>query len=62
MGAREVKAADVAKAASEAAQVLTPAVVMEELHKFEVESLDKLPEDQRGAFIDRLQELVEEEG
>ena len=36
---------------------------MSALHKeFEVDSLDRLPEDQRGAFIDHLQGLIEAEG
>ena len=57
---RKITAADLAKAASEAAQDLGPAAVKAFVTEFEVDDLSELDEDQKAQFIDGLAEMMEE--
>lgn len=56
----EISDADVAKAASNAAQVLTPAVVKAVLEEYGVGGVQELEQGQRREFIDQLNGLLAE--
>lgn len=56
----EISDGDVAKAASSAAQVLTPKVVQEVKGEYGVNNVQELDQDQRRSFIDQLNAKLEE--
>ena len=57
-GGAEISDAEISKAASEAAGSLTVQVVLDELHKFEVDKVSELDQSARVHFMDILRDLL----
>jgi len=62
IGADEIPDSEVNKAASEAAKILSVQVVLDELHKYEVESTSELDQEGRVQFMAKLRELLNDDG
>lgn len=54
----DISDAEASKAASEAAKELTVQVVLDELHKHNVEKVSELDQPKRKEFVERLRELL----